>query len=78
MDDGHAKRVSEEIRVTSGHEAYHFGMSRIYSECGDADPPDRLMAAYAYLLRQEPEEEDEGNGKENDDDDNESDEGYSE
>ena len=69
--------------MVSGHEAYHLGMSRIYSECCDADPPDRLVAAHAPLLRQEPEEEDdeeedEGSGKENDDDDDESDEGYSE
>jgi len=57
-------------------------MSRIYSECCDADAPDRLVAVHATLLRGEPEEEDDDEedegGKENDDDDNESDEGYSE
>jgi len=58
-------------------------MSRIYSECCDADPPDRLMAAQAPSFdkskkRKTDEEEDDRNGKENDDDDDESDEGYSE
>ena len=54
-------------------------MSRIYPECPDSRPSDRLPAD--VLLRQEPdeeEEEDEDDGKDADDDDDTTDDGYSE
>jgi hypothetical protein len=56
-------------------------MSRMYTECSDSDPSDRLIAP-DVLLRQEPaeeedDEEDEGDGTKDDEDDDDG-EGYSE